>query len=37
MTLYCRFVKASKSKVRASMTSFVDTDDFTDHVVVAAQ
>jgi hypothetical protein len=35
--LYCRFVKASKSKVRASITSFVSTDDGTDHVVVAAQ
>jgi hypothetical protein len=35
--VYCRFVKASKSKVRAALTTFVSTDDGTDHVVVPAQ
>jgi hypothetical protein len=35
--VYCRFVKASKSKVRASITTFVPTDDGTEHVDVAAQ
>jgi hypothetical protein len=33
----CRFLKASKSKVRASLGTFVATDDGTDHVVVATQ
>jgi hypothetical protein len=35
--VYCRFVKASKSKVRADLTTFVSTDDGTAHVVVPAQ
>jgi len=35
--VYCRFVKASKSKVRASISTFVSTDDGSDHVVVPAQ
>jgi hypothetical protein len=34
---YCRFVNASKSKVRGSLTAYVGTDDATDHTVVAAQ
>jgi hypothetical protein len=36
-TVYCRFVKASKSKVRGSLTAYVGADDGTDHTVVAAQ
>ena len=36
-TVWCRFVKASKSKVRASISTFVSTDDGSDHVVVPAQ
>jgi hypothetical protein len=37
--VYCRFVKASKSKVRAALSTFVtaDTADGSDHVVVPAQ
>jgi hypothetical protein len=35
--VYCRFVKASKSKVRGSLTAFVTTGDETDQLVVAAQ
>jgi len=34
--VYCRFVKASKSKVRGSLAAYVG-DDGTDHTVVAAQ
>jgi hypothetical protein len=36
-TVYCRFVKASKSKVRGSLTVSVFTDDQTDHTVVVAE
>jgi uncharacterized cupredoxin-like copper-binding protein len=35
--VYCRFVNASKSKVRGSLTAYVGSDDGTDHTVVAAQ
>ena len=35
--VYCRFVKASKSKVRASLTAFGTSGDGTDQIVVAAQ
>jgi hypothetical protein len=35
--VYCRFVKASKSKVRGSLTAFVSSGDSTDQIVVAAQ
>jgi hypothetical protein len=35
--VYCRFIKASKSKVRASLNIFSLADDTTDHTVVMAQ
>jgi hypothetical protein len=35
--VYCRFVKASKSKVRASLNIYTFADDTTDHTVLAAQ
>jgi hypothetical protein len=35
--VYCRFVKASKSKVRASLTAFGSSGDRTDQIVVAAE
>jgi len=35
--VYCRFVKASKSKVRASMIIWVTSGDGTSQVVAAAQ
>jgi len=36
-TVYCRFVNASKSKVRADMTIHVTAGDGTDQVAIAAQ
>jgi len=35
--VYCRFVKASKSKVRAVLSAFSDADDHTAHVLAVAQ
>ena len=35
--VYCRFVKASKSTVRATVSAFIDADDETDHILAAAQ
>jgi hypothetical protein len=35
--VYCRFVNASKSKVRGNLTAYVGSDDGTDHTVVPAQ
>jgi hypothetical protein len=35
--VYCRFVKASRSKVRAVIATFSDADDHTDHVLAVAQ
>ena len=35
--VYCRFVKASKSKVRASLNLFDFASDTSDHAIVAAQ
>ena len=35
--VYCRFVNASKSKVRASLTAYVTAGDGTDLVAVSAQ
>jgi hypothetical protein len=35
--VYCRFVKANKSKVRAAITAFSNADDHTDHVLAVAQ
>ena len=35
--VYCRFVKASKSKVRAVISAFSDADDHTAHVLAVAQ
>ena len=35
--VYCRFVNASKSKVRAVLATFVTSSDGTDQVAIAAQ
>ena len=35
--VYCRFVNASKSKVRAELATQASTGDFTDQLIVAAQ
>jgi hypothetical protein len=35
--VYCRFVNASKSKVRADMVAYPDTGDGTDQLVIPAQ
>ena len=35
--VYCRFVKASKGKVRATLAAFSDSGDGTETTVVAAQ
>jgi len=35
--VYCRFVNASKSNVRADLTAYGSTGDGTDQIVVAAQ
>jgi hypothetical protein len=35
--VYCRFVKASKSKVRAVISTFVGSGDLSDQVVAVAQ
>jgi hypothetical protein len=35
--VYCRFVNASKSKVRADMVAFAPTGDGTDQLVIPAQ
>ena len=35
--VYCRFIKASRSKVRAVIATFSDADDHTDHVLAVAQ
>jgi len=35
--VYCRFLKASKSKVRADMTAFNDATDQTDQIIAVAQ
>ena len=35
--VYCRFIKANRSKVRAVIATFSDADDHTDHVLAVAQ
>lgn len=35
--VYCRFIKASRSKVRAVIATFSDADDHSDHVLAVAQ
>ena len=35
--VYCRFVKASKSKVRAVISAFSDADNHTAHILAVAQ
>ena len=35
--VHCRFVNASKSKVRAELATQASTGDFTDQLIVAAQ